>query len=79
MTPVALVVPKRTAVAPVKLEPVMMTVVPPAAGPLGGLTPVTAGTPSGPTSTPITSTASMLTYVNVAAGLRCPVHAILTV
>ena len=34
--PVALVAPKRTAVAPLKFEPVMMTVVPPIAGPVVG-------------------------------------------
>jgi hypothetical protein len=33
----ALLEPNRTAVAPVKLRPVMVTVVPPAAGPLSGL------------------------------------------
>ncbi len=41
---VAGVVPKATAVAPVKLVPVMVTVVPPAVGPEVGLTPVTVGT-----------------------------------
>ena len=35
---VALVLPKRTAVAPVKSVPVIVTVVPPAVGPLFGLT-----------------------------------------
>ena len=35
--------PKLTAVAPVKLVPVMVTTVPPAVGPLLGLTPVTVG------------------------------------
>ena len=35
--------PKFTAVAPVKLVPVMVTVVPPAVGPEVGLTPVTVG------------------------------------
>ena len=35
--------PKLTAVAPVKLVPVMVTTVPPAVGPLLGLTPVTLG------------------------------------
>ena len=37
------VVPKSTAVAPVKAVPVMVTVVPPAAGPEVGLSPVTVG------------------------------------
>ena len=36
--------PKSTSVAPVKPEPVMVTLVPPASGPLVGLTAVTAGT-----------------------------------
>ena len=36
-------VPKSTAVAPVKPVPVTVTDVPPAAGPLLGLTPVTVG------------------------------------
>ncbi len=36
-------VPKSTAVAPVKFVPVIVTSVPPAAGPLVGLRPVTAG------------------------------------
>ena len=36
-------VPKSTAVAPVKLVPLTVTEVPPAAGPLEGLTPVTVG------------------------------------
>ena len=40
---VAAVVPKSTAVAPVKLVPVIVTEVPPAAGPLVGLRPVTVG------------------------------------
>jgi hypothetical protein len=35
--------PKLTPVAPVKLVPVMVTTVPPEAGPLEGLTPVTEG------------------------------------
>jgi hypothetical protein len=39
----AAVAPNRTAVAPVKLVPVMVIVVPPAVGPLVGLTPVTVG------------------------------------
>ena len=43
VTPVAAVVPKSTAVAPVKPVPVIVTKVPPAAGPLVGLMPVTAG------------------------------------
>jgi hypothetical protein len=38
------VLPKFTAVAPVKLLPVMVTLVPPAIGPLLGEIPVTAGT-----------------------------------
>ncbi len=38
----AAVVPKSTAVAPVKPIPVIVTVVPPAAGPDAGLRPVTA-------------------------------------
>ena len=37
------VLPKSTAVAPVKPMPVIVTVVPPAAGPEDGLTPVTVG------------------------------------
>ena len=40
---VAVAVPNFTAVAPVKLVPVMVTEVPPAAGPELGLTPVTVG------------------------------------
>ena len=40
---VAAVVPKLTAVAPVKSVPVMVTEVPPAVGPTVGLTPVTVG------------------------------------
>ena len=40
---VAAVVPKSTAVAPVKPVPVIVTNVPPAAGPLVGLRPVTVG------------------------------------
>ncbi len=40
---VAGVVPKSTAVASVKLVPVIVTNVPPAPGPNAGLTPVTAG------------------------------------
>jgi hypothetical protein len=35
--------PKRTAVAPVRLVPVMVTVLPPAVAPLAGETPVTVG------------------------------------
>ena len=35
--------PKLTAVAPVKLVPVMVTVVPPVVGPVSGLTAVTVG------------------------------------
>ena len=42
-TPVAAVVPKLTAVAPVNPVPVIVTGVPPAAGPLAGLMPVTTG------------------------------------
>ena len=45
VTPVAAVVPKFTAVAPVKPVPVIVTDVPPAAGPLVGLMPVTVGGP----------------------------------
>ena len=41
--PVAGFVPKSTAVAPVKPVPVIVTKVPPAAGPLVGLMPVTVG------------------------------------
>ena len=40
---VAAVVPKSTAVAPVNPVPVIVTKVPPAAGPLVGLMPVTVG------------------------------------
>ncbi len=40
-TLLAAVVPKSTAVAPVKPVPVIVTIVPPAAGPDGRLTPVT--------------------------------------
>ena len=40
---VAAVVPKSTAVAPVKLVPVIVTNVPPTGGPLDGLRPVTEG------------------------------------
>ena len=43
ITPVAALAPKWTAVAPVKLVPVMVTDVPPAWGPLFGLTAVTVG------------------------------------
>ena len=43
VTSVAAVVPKSTAVAPVKPVPVIVTDVPPATGPLVGLTAVTAG------------------------------------
>ena len=43
VTSVAAVVPKSTPVAPVKPVPVIVTEVPPAAGPLVGLRPVTAG------------------------------------
>jgi hypothetical protein len=39
----AAVAPKWTAVAPVKLAPVIVTLVPPAVEPLGGFTPVTVG------------------------------------
>ena len=42
LTLVAAVTPKLTAVAPVKPTPLMVTVVPPAAGPLLGLRPITA-------------------------------------
>jgi hypothetical protein len=40
---VAAVAPNFTAVVPVKFVPVMVTTVPPAAGPLAGLTSVTVG------------------------------------
>ena len=40
---VALVAPNLTAVAPVRLVPVIVTVVPPVAGPVLGLSPVTVG------------------------------------
>lgn len=40
---VALLAPNFTAVAPVKLVPVIVTDVPPVVGPAGGLTPVTVG------------------------------------
>ena len=50
--------PNVTPVAPVKLLPVIVTVVPPAAGPVAGLTPVTLG---------ITAT-----YVNDPPGLEVP-------
>ena len=43
VTFVAAVVPKSTAVAPVKLVPVIVTRVPPVVGPLVGLRPVTVG------------------------------------
>ena len=43
VTPVAAVVPKSTAVAPVKPVPVIVTEVPPAVGPVVGLRLVTAG------------------------------------
>ena len=43
ITPVAALAPKSTAVAPVRLVPVMVTEVPPAVGPEVGLTPVTVG------------------------------------
>jgi hypothetical protein len=42
---VAAVAPNFTAVAPVKFVPVMVTTVPPAVGPLVGLTDVTVGGP----------------------------------
>ena len=42
-TLVAAVVPKSTAVAPVKPVPVIVTEVPPVKGPAAGLTPVTVG------------------------------------
>jgi len=42
---VAATVPNFTAVAPVKLVPVMVTDVPPLVGPAFGLTPVTVGPP----------------------------------
>jgi hypothetical protein len=43
LRPVPGVVPKLTAVAPVKLVPVSVTAVPPAVGPVAGATAVTAG------------------------------------
>jgi hypothetical protein len=43
VTPVAAFVPNLTAVAPVKLVPVIVTCVPPAVEPLVGLMPVTVG------------------------------------
>jgi hypothetical protein len=43
---VAATVPKLTELAPVKPEPVTVTVVPPARGPAGGLTALTAGATS---------------------------------
>ena len=43
--PVPGVVPKSTAVAPVKLDPLTVTELPPPWGPLFGLTPVTVGGP----------------------------------
>ena len=43
---VAAIWPKATLVAPVKLVPVMVTVVPPAVGPELGETPVTVGAPT---------------------------------
>jgi hypothetical protein len=46
VTPVAAVPPKFTAVAPVKPVPVIVTDVPPAAGPLLGVTLVTVGAPT---------------------------------
>src|ERR1700744_2733489 len=46
VTDVAAVPPNVTAVAPVKFVPVMVTVVPPAIGPLAGLADVTVGTPA---------------------------------
>ena len=45
ITPLAALLPKCTAVAPVKLLPVMLTLVPPASGPLPGERPVTVGAP----------------------------------
>lgn len=41
VTPVAGIVPKFTAVTPLRLVPAIVTVVPPAAGPLAGVTAVT--------------------------------------
>ena len=43
VTPVASLVPSRTAVAPVRFVPVMVIVVPPAVGPRFGVTAVTVG------------------------------------
>jgi hypothetical protein len=40
---VAAVLPKSTTVAPVRLVPVIVTLVPPATGPVAGLIPVTVG------------------------------------
>ena len=45
LSPVPGVEPKSTAVAPVKLDPLTMTELPPAWGPLVGLSPVTVGGP----------------------------------
>ena len=50
VTSVAAFVPKSTTVAPVKLVPVIVTEVPPAAGPLVGLRLVTAGAEGVPVS-----------------------------
>ena len=43
VTPVANVEPKSTAMVPLRLVPLMVTLVPPAVGPAPGLTAVTAG------------------------------------
>ena len=45
VTPVPGLLPKLTAVAPVKPDPFTVTMFPPAWGPLFGLTPVTVGGP----------------------------------
>ena len=52
----AAVLPKSTAVAPVNLEPEMLTLVPPADDPLGGLTEVTVGPLKGPTTKVVLAT-----------------------
>ena len=50
------VVPKSTAVAPVNLDPEMLTLVPPTDGPLGGLSEVTVGPVEGPTTRVVLAT-----------------------
>jgi hypothetical protein len=54
-TPVAALAPKSTAVAPVKLVPVMVTLVPPAVVPEVGLTPVTVGADEVPCQATVTA------------------------